>query len=202
MNFFTSKTRTLGSRIIGLILIIILSTTASKWHNSSLLVEHLLWFTGWFLVGLGVMGRIWCSLYISGFKDSKLVTYGPYSICRNPLYVFSYLGALGVMFLTETLFLPIAFTIIFIIYYHFVINQEEKFLTRAFPEQYAKYCETTPRFWPSFRNYYEPERYEVSPKHCRKFLAQVIWFVWLAACVQLFEELRMTGVLPVWLTSF
>jgi protein-S-isoprenylcysteine O-methyltransferase Ste14 len=36
--------------------------------------------------------RLWCSLYISGYKNSQLITSGPYSLCRNPLYFFSFVG--------------------------------------------------------------------------------------------------------------
>ena len=65
--------------MIGLILAIILALSFSKWHFQAAFIEHILWFFGWFFVGIGVMGRIWCSLYISGFKNAKLVTDGPYS---------------------------------------------------------------------------------------------------------------------------
>ena len=37
----------------------------------------------------------WSSLYIAGRKGRELVTVGPYSTCRNPLYFFSIVGAAG-----------------------------------------------------------------------------------------------------------
>ncbi len=45
---------------------------------------------------VAIAGRAWVLLYIGGRKNSELVTYGPYSITRNPLYVFSLTGITGV----------------------------------------------------------------------------------------------------------
>ncbi len=178
---FTPRVRTVSSRVIGLILAIILALSFSKWHFQAAFIEHILWFFGWFFVGIGVMGRIWCSLYISGFKNAKLVIDGPYSLCRNPLYLFIF---------------PIVFTLYFLYYYHFVIRQEEAFLSEKYGTAYSDYIKTIPRFLPSFKNFKEPEFYQVSPKHFRIFLTQVVWFIWVAALVQLFDELRLHGVLP------
>lgn len=52
--------------------------------------------SGVFLILIGILGRTWCSMYISGRKLVSLVTLGPYSISRNPLYVFSSIAAFGV----------------------------------------------------------------------------------------------------------
>jgi len=51
---------------------------------------------GILLAGVGALGRLWCSLYIGGRKTHELVSAGPYGWCRNPLYLFSLIGALGV----------------------------------------------------------------------------------------------------------
>ncbi len=167
---FSPRVRTVSSRVIGFILAIILAFSFSKWHFQAAFVEHILWFFGWFFVGIGVMGRIWCSLYISGFKNAKLVTDGPYSLCRNPLYLFSYLGGVGIMLITETFIFPILFTLYFLCYYHYVIRQEEAFLSEKYGTAYSDYIKTIPRFLPSFKNFKEPEFYQVSPKHFRIFL--------------------------------
>lgn len=193
---FAPRVRTMSSRIIGLALAVIVAMSFSEWHFQAPFVEHILWFFGWLFVGLGIMGRIWCSIYISGYKNSRLVTQGPYSLCRNPLYLFSYLGGLGIMFLTETFFFPVIFSLYFLCYYHYVIRQEEKFLSKKYGSEYLVYCNHIPRLIPSLKNYKEPEYYQVSPKHFRVFLVQVVWFFWIAAFVQLFEELRLFGVIP------
>lgn len=199
---FSPRVRTVSSRIIGFTLAILLAFSFSEWYLRDSVVEHTLWISGWIFVGIGVMGRIWCSLYISGFKNARLVTEGPYSLCRNPLYLFSYLGGVGIMFLTETFVFPILFTIYFLCYYHYVMRQEEAFLSEKYGTKYLDYLNKIPRFIPSFRNFKEPDFYQVSPKHFRIFLMQVVWFIWVAALVQLFEELRLHGVIPSLLSWF
>ena len=130
------------------------------------------------------MGRIWCSLYISGFKNAKLVIDGPYSLCRNPLYLFSYLGGVGIMLITETFIFPIVFTLYFLYYYHFVIRQEEAFLSEKYGTAYSDYIKTIPRF-------YQVSKILKSLSSIRfhrsisVFLTQVVWFIWVAALVQL-----------------
>jgi protein-S-isoprenylcysteine O-methyltransferase Ste14 len=52
---------------------------------------------GGFMAILGaIMARLWCTLYIGNRKSVQLVMDGPYSLCRNPLYTASILGAVGV----------------------------------------------------------------------------------------------------------
>ena len=52
--------------------------------------------TGIGLIGVAIIGRLWCTLYLGGRKAAEVVTKGPYSIARNPLYVFSAIGSAGV----------------------------------------------------------------------------------------------------------
>ena len=102
MSYLLSyKIRTLSSRFIGFFLLIIVALSLSKWHFHASLIGYFLWLMGWLFVGVGAMGRIWYSIYISGYKNNKLVMEGPYSLCRNPLYLFSYLGGVGIMFILK-----------------------------------------------------------------------------------------------------
>lgn len=41
------------------------------------------------LAGLGF--RFWATLYVGGRKGSSVISEGPYSVCRNPLYLASFL---------------------------------------------------------------------------------------------------------------
>jgi protein-S-isoprenylcysteine O-methyltransferase Ste14 len=58
-------------------------------------IHELIEWSGIVAIVVCIIGRTWTSLYIAGRKIDQLVTVGPYSIVRNPLYVFSILGAAG-----------------------------------------------------------------------------------------------------------
>lgn len=202
INIFSPKSRTVVSRLIGLVLLVLLMVSTGRWHEVSPLIEHVLWFVGWIAVGVGALGRIWCSTYISGFKNRLLVTEGPYSITRNPLYLFSFIAGLGVMLLTETLIFPAVFMVVFLAYYRGVINQEEIYLASIHGDDFQQYLREVPRFLPDISLYKEPLTYVVSPPHIRQFLGQVIWFFWIAAIIQSLEELHLLNVLPSYFSFY
>lgn len=49
-------------------------------------IHDLFEVSGFLLVLTGVFGRLWSILYIGNKKNVSLVTTGPYSVTRNPLY--------------------------------------------------------------------------------------------------------------------
>ena len=51
---------------------------------------------GLLLMAGAALGRVWVSAFIAGSKDQRLVTTGPYALCRHPLYALSLLGGIGV----------------------------------------------------------------------------------------------------------
>ena len=51
---------------------------------------------GFGLAILCVAGRAWSILYVGAHKNRRLVMAGPYSMTRNPLYLFSTIGAAGI----------------------------------------------------------------------------------------------------------
>ena len=105
---------------------------------------------GVLLVLAGVAGRVWSTLYIGGRKNRELVTKGPYSLTRNPLYFFSFIAGVGITLELENLYLIIAFLVAFPVYYHFVIKSEERRLAKLFPAEFEAYRRSTPAFFPRF----------------------------------------------------
>jgi protein-S-isoprenylcysteine O-methyltransferase Ste14 len=169
--------RILLSRMFAMAIFALVFVSLNAWQHAAPMIEHSLSLMGWVLVGIGVTGRIWCSIYISGHKNIKLVVDGPYSICRNPLYVSSFIGGLGVMLITETLLLPALFTLVFWAYYPPVVADEERTLLSRHGDAFEAYRSRVPRFWPKFSLLSEPASYVVSTALLRKHLSETVWFV-------------------------
>jgi protein-S-isoprenylcysteine O-methyltransferase Ste14 len=184
------------SRLTTLLFVAALCVTSSRWTYTQLVMGHLLGFTGWMLVGVGVMGRIWAGSYICGCKNVKLMTDGPYSLCRNPLYLFSFIGGLGAMLVTQTLLFPATFALIFLGYYRPVMRSEENTLRGIHGTSFESYQKAVPLFWPRHIRINEPEHYSMSAKRFRRFLVEVIWFIVVAALVQVLHQLHVNDMLP------
>ena len=189
------------SKIFGLILLVIILVTSSRWEDVPL-ASDLIFLIGCIFVGIGSLGRIWCSLYVSGYKNHTLVTYGPYSISRNPLYFFSMIGGVGVGLATETLLIPFIIVVLFLIYYSSVIKSEERRLLNLHGEEFKRYCDKTPSFIPKLSLFEEPEEYIVNPKIFRKNIIRAIWFIWLLGIMQIIEAFHETGFLPIYFWTY
>ena len=189
--------RILVSRIFGVLFLALLVLTGST-HLGEL-SGGLLFLLGAVLVGLGAIGRLWCSLYINGYKNAAVIDQGPYSMSRNPLYFFSLLGASGIGFATETWTLGIVITAGFLLMYPYVIRHEEEFLAASFGEAYRTYCAKTPRFFPDPRLLKEPESYTVDPKMFRRSIGDALWFIWGLGLLAVIHGLHATGAVRPWL---
>ena len=155
------------------------------------------------LLGFGFLvvaslGRIWCLSYIAGIKNDRLVTEGPYSVVRNPLYVLNFIGAVGFGLAIESPEIALALGAGFAVVYPAVVRQEEETLARAYGEQFARYCANTPRWLPRWANYHEPDSWIVNPRRFRAGLLDAQWFLWAFMLWEFFEE---SGIL-LWARNF
>ncbi len=182
------------SRVFVVLLFIIISVSTSYWEDS--VISGLLFCFGIALAGIACLGRLWCSLYIGGYKTDSLITVGPYSMCRNPLYFFSFIGAMGVGFTSETFLIPFFITLAFIIYYPFVIKSEEMELKKLHGNKFSAYFDRVPGFFPKISYLKEPEEYVVKPVVFRKHIADALWFIWLIGILELIEKLRAVDIIP------
>jgi protein-S-isoprenylcysteine O-methyltransferase Ste14 len=126
-----------------------------------LYVILLIWFAreyptwpGIALCFAGASIRYWASGYLR--KDTRPAVGGPYAWVRNPLYLGTYLMALGTAWAIEAWWLLGSSTVIFALIYHFIILDEETKLRTIFGAPYLRWCELVPRFfprpWPASRN--------------------------------------------------
>lgn len=95
---------------------------------------------------LGATLRYWASGFLR--KDSRPAVGGPYAMVRNPLYLGTYLMALGAAIAIEQWIFLAVLTVVFAVIYHFIILDEESKLIRIFGEPYSLYCTLVPRFFP------------------------------------------------------
>jgi protein-S-isoprenylcysteine O-methyltransferase Ste14 len=195
--------RILASRLFVLAVGVLLFITDSQWKDCAWM-QRVLFLIAVMLVGIGTLGRMWCSMYIAGRKKAQLVTTGPYGMCRNPLYFFSFLGAVGLGCATGTLTVPAIIAGAFALYYPGTIKGEEGELAKRHGQPFQAYLNAVPAFFPKFSLLQEPEKYEVNPITFRKHLGSVVWFIWalglLPLLMELIHWLQATGKLPV-LTS-
>jgi len=127
------------------------------WH-------YLAGVAGFICVALACLGRIWCSVFIAGHKDEKLITSGPYALCRHPLYALSILGALGLGLTSRSVLLCVAVVVLVAALVVYAASCEEQFLADSFPEEFTAYVVATPnKWWPRFVPRGMPERLEVKP---------------------------------------
>ena len=154
------------------------------------------------LICAAIIGRLWCTLYIGGRKSDMVVTSGPYSIMRNPLYFFSAVGALGVGAQSGSLSAALMFGALCVIAFQIVIRREERFLTGQFGADYQDYVARVPRFLPNIRLFRDDPVLSVHPKRLyATFLDGLFFFAALPAFAGV-EYLQETGAVPVFLRLY
>lgn len=111
------------------------------------------WIAGLLLVLLGEMTRT-AGVAAAGTvtrrrsRDvQRLVTYGAFAWCRNPLYVGNFLAWTGFTVVSGvTWFIPVAI-VIFAIEYTLIVRYEEGVLETIFGQEYLEYKARTPRWF-------------------------------------------------------
>ena len=191
-----SRRRLVDTRAFCVVMVTLYLISRSAWHEIGGPIAHLLTPLGILLAAIGALGRLWCSSYLAGNKNAQLVMFGPYSLSRNPLYVFSFIGGLGITITTETLTIPVLFVVWFALYYRGVISAEEAHLGGLHASEFRDYQRNVPGFWPRWFGYSEPARWEFSPDAFRRSLTEVVWFVFAAIALHTLHDLRSAGSPP------
>ncbi len=183
------------TRFAALVALPLVVTTPSMWGQGSVAHETLQWL-GYAAIIICVLGRAWCTAYIGGHKRVDLVRSGPFSIVRNPLYCFSFVGVVGIGLLTGTLTWPFVFGIAFAVYYRVVVRREEAFLLSRFPADYREYVETVPRWIPDFRKWRDSDNATVKPAFVSRSLQEGAWFFVAFPVLEGTKRLLAAGLMP------
>ena len=149
------------------------------------------------LILVGIIGRMWCTLYIGGRKSAEIVETGPYSATRNPLYVFSSIAAAGVGAQTGSIALAVGFFVGCVGAFHIVIRREEQFLTQRFGATYADYVARVPRFWPAPSGFRDEIAVTVPTPRIYATLRDGLVFLIAIPAFELVEYLQEIGAISV-----
>jgi protein-S-isoprenylcysteine O-methyltransferase Ste14 len=191
------KSRVYVSRLFAIVILLLALFTGHSFSQDGWL-DTTFEMTGLFLLTICSMGRLWALVYISGNKSHEIITDGPYSIVRNPLYFFSFVGAVGIGLVSENLLILALIIIFYLTYYPFTIYAEEKKLENKFGEVYLDYKSKTPRFLPKFSLYHGPDEYTINADTFVRNFINGMWFVWIFILFHLIEKVQDTGLLPVY----
>lgn len=145
-----------------------------------------------------VVGRCWSALYIGSKKSVELTVAGPYAMTRNPLYLFTFIGAAGIGMTTGTLVGGVLLALLVYLIFSQVVAREEQFLLGLFGQPYADYCRQVPRFWPRLDLLQPLEReLTIHLPALRKTLMDAILFLVAVPFFEFIEWLHEWGVVPV-----
>ncbi len=158
--------------------------------------------TGFLLVFVAALGRVWCTLFIAGRKNRELCTIGPYGMCRNPLYLFSFAGLIGVCLAAQVVLIALVSAGLYLLYYAGVIRGEEARLRALFGPAYETYVAGTPRFWPRLLLPRTPHTVQVNSAVFARSLREIIWFLFALILVEIIETLKRNGTIPGWSLPF
>jgi len=173
---------------------IVFTFSTSRWpYPARAAIE----WAGLALLGICIGGRTWCSLYIGGRKTSELVTTGPYSLSRNPLYLFSTIGAVGVGAQLGAVSIAMLAGLFAWAAHVPVMVHEERLLLAAHGERYRSYLARVPRFLPRFSGWQDAELLEIRPHAVIKTFLDACYFLAAVPTVALVEYLQNTGVVRV-----
>lgn len=146
---------------------------------------------------VAVLGRLWCSLYLCGYKTKSLIDIGPFSAVRNPLYIFSFIGATGIGIATTSMVITLMVATFFLVVYPSVIANEEKRLTASLGHDYQIYLGRTPKLIPDFSLYKSVDQYTVNMRQVHSAFLDVVWFFVALGCARLIPLLHDAQILPL-----
>ncbi len=154
-------------------------------------------FAGYMFLILGLSVRIWSILYVGGKKSQELVTDGPYSLCRNPLYVGTFLLTIGAGLCFENLLMLLTMLATIVPAHMMAARLEEKHLVAKFPQEYPLYTKKVPSFWPRVENYHSRELLSVSMRAIRRIAVDTSGIILIPMVEDFLELLHQHGIVPV-----
>ena len=171
--------------------------TASYWKIMGSSGYPAIRWVGAAMIVVSILGRTWSSLYIAGRKKRQLITVGPYSLTRNPLYIFTLLGAFGIGAQSGSLIVGSLFAFVTLLVFAGVVEKEEAFLRREFPVEFAAYAERVPRFCPRLPGWRDVEELVVKPRLIWRTFGEASLFLLSIPAADALETLQWRLGVPI-----
>jgi protein-S-isoprenylcysteine O-methyltransferase Ste14 len=188
-----NKTRIRDTKIVIIATFVIIILIKQFIGHDDLEIHESIEFGGYFLVSLCAVGRVYCTAFLGGFKNQEIIDYGPFSVCRNPLYLFSFIGILGISLITAHVIVMLVTPLSFLLIYLALIKREEVYLQDKFGAAYTAYKAKTPRLIPNFKLYHAPKKVEMAPKNMLSAMGDsLLWFL-AFPLIELVEYLQNAG---------
>jgi len=197
---FDQKKRLIAVQILSGLVIGALLFIRPGWNEASN-AHEIIEMTGLALVLACIFGRLWSILYVGSKKNSELVTDGPYSLTRNPLYLFSTIGAAGIGLMFGSIIIAAALGIATCLVFLITARREAAFLRGKFGAAYDAYAARTPLFWPRVSGYRDAGQVAFSPVALRRTFVDALYFLAVFPAIEGVEYLQTMGYLPtlMWL---
>jgi len=144
----------------------------------------------------GILGRAWSILYIGGKKNISLITIGPYSMCRHPLYLFSTLAVMGFGLLLQSIVLTVVLTAVFGAALAVNAMKEEARLRAMFGDDYADYARKTPAVLPAIGKFHTDNQVTFDADHLKSNFWDATVFVFLIPLAAIIESVQDAGWIP------
>ncbi len=129
-------------------------------------------------------------------KSKKVISYGPYSIVRNPLYLFSFLGFVGAGLAFGSIIITLLLVITFAITHIPIILYEEKKLIGIFGDEFRDYMKRVPRFIPRLSKVDNPKEAIFRPKQFSKSVRDATLIILSYGIIKILIWLHNKDILP------
>jgi protein-S-isoprenylcysteine O-methyltransferase Ste14 len=134
---FAQRARVPAGTVLGILFLVLMHPSArSLWIGAAITLP------GWLL-------RFWAAGHID--KGKALTRGGPYAMTRNPLYLGSFLMALGIILGGQGYWLLLLFGGFFAAFYIPVMKAEADYLLGVYGQEFVDYSRRVPAFFPAFQ---------------------------------------------------
>jgi protein-S-isoprenylcysteine O-methyltransferase Ste14 len=188
-------------RLTALLLLALLLLVATSDRTAATgLAGLLLQLAGLACIACAALGRIWSSVFIAGYKDSRLVRVGPYAMLRHPLYALSMLGMLGAGITTRSLAITAVLVVVFAAIYVAAAREEDDFLSATHGDDHQRYAGEVRAFRPRWSASALPDVVEVRPRVLWKAFLDAGTLLGFWGLLMIADALQLAGVMPTWIT--